>query len=351
MIQDYIATRDDVRNYLDRALEDERHQVVNTELLYKKVKRKLIRSGACLVAHYYVDESLQRLADETGGIVSDSLEMARFGANCEAHHIIVAGVSFMGETSKMLSPEKSVWMPTLDATCSLDLGCPVEAFSKFCDQHPDRTVVVYANTSAAVKARADWVVTSSIATDVIEALDQRGEAIIWAPDRYLGRYIQRRTGADMLIWDSACVVHEEFRMHDLDKLLQLHPSAGLLVHPESPDEMVDRADAVGSTSQLIEAAVSLANDKFVVATDKGIFYKMQQRVPNKTLIEAPTRGAGGTCQSCAHCPWMAMNNLTRLERVLDDWPEECEVNVDPMLAEQALKPLTRMLNFTHSSHV
>lgn len=350
MAQEYIATREVVKRYLDRALEDAGQQADLEESLYESVKDKLKRSGACLVSHYYVDESLQRLAEETGGVVADSLEMARFGAQCEADFLIVAGVSFMGETAKMLSPDKRVWMPTLEATCSLDIGCPAEDFSEFCDLHPERTVVVYANTSAEVKARADWVVTSSIAVDVIGALDQRGESIIWAPDRYLGRYIQSQTGADMLLWDSACVVHEEFRLHDLDQLLRVHPTAGLLVHPESPDEMVTRADAVGSTSQLIEAASSLPHHTFIVATDKGIFYKMQQRVPDKQLIEAPTRGAGGMCQSCAHCPWMAMNSLLRLERILDDWPDECEVQVDRELAKRALMPLSRMLEFKRSPH-
>ena len=249
------------------------------------------------------------------------MEMARFGAADTATTLIVAGVSFMGETAKILSPEKRVFMPTLEATCSLDLGCPDDRFSQFCDQHPNRTVVVYANTSAAVKARADWVVTSSIAVEVVDALTARGEAIIWAPDRYLGRYVQKQTGADMLLWDSACVVHEEFRLHDLDALMALHPEAGLLVHPESPDEMIERADAVGSTTQLIEAAVRLPNPTFIVATDKGIFYKMQQQVPDRLLLEAPTRGAGGTCQSCAHCPWMAMNRLSGLNQLLDTWDQ------------------------------
>ena len=165
----------------------------------------------------------------------------------------------MGETAKILSPTKRVYMPTLEATCSLDVGCPENEFRAFCDLHPDREVVVYANTSAAVKARADWVVTSSIAVDVISALAMDGKKIIWAPDRYLGRYVKKQTGADMLIWDSACVVHEEFRLHDLDALQLAYPDAGLLVHPESPEEMIDRADAVGSTTQLIDAAERLQN--------------------------------------------------------------------------------------------
>ena len=344
-MDDYIATRADVRAYLESALADADYASSRESDLYNEVKDKLLSSGARLVAHYYVDPEIQRLAEETGGIVSDSLEMARFGATDPSSKLIVAGVSFMGETAKILSPEKQVFMPTLDATCSLDLGCPEEAFSAFCDEHVDRTVVVYANTSAAVKARADWVVTSSIAVEVVEALTANGESIIWAPDRYLGRYVQKQTAADMLLWDSACVVHEEFRLHDLDALMAIHPEAGLLVHPESPAEMIDRADAVGSTSQLIDAATRLPNPTFIVATDKGIFYKMQQQVPDKLLLEAPTRGAAGTCQSCAHCPWMAMNRLSGINRVLDSWDSACEVLVDPKVGESAMKPLTRMLEF------
>ena len=344
-MDDYIATRAEVRAYLEKALRDANDTSFRELELYDDVKQKLIASGARLIAHYYVHPDIQRLAEETGGIVADSLEMARFGAADSATTLIVAGVSFMGETAKILSPEKRIFMPTLEATCSLDLGCPDDKFSEFCDQHSDRTVVVYANTSAAVKARADWVVTSSIAVQVVDTLATRGASIIWAPDRYLGRYVQKQTGADMLLWDSACVVHEEFRLHDLDALMMLHPEAGLLVHPESPDEMIERADAVGSTSQLIEAAVRLPNPTFIVATDKGIFYKMQQQVPDKLLLEAPTRGAGGTCQSCAHCPWMAMNRLSGLNQLLDTWAQECEIHVDADLGKKAMEPLTRMLDF------
>lgn len=343
---DYIATRADVREYLEKALRDAVRVDADEKALYPHVKAALLSSPATLVAHYYVDPLIQQLAEETGGVVADSLEMARFGARCESSDLIVAGVSFMGETAKILSPEKRIWMPTLEATCSLDLGCPAEAFSAWCDQHPDRTVVVYANTSAAVKARADWVVTSSIAVDVVEALDKAGEKILWAPDRYLGRYVQKQTGADMLLWDAACVVHEEFRMHDLEALRAVHPEAGLLVHPESPEEMLETADAVGSTSQLIAAAVRLPHPSFIVATDKGIFYKMQQQVPDKLLIEAPTRGAGGTCQSCAHCPWMAMNGLAGILRILEQWPSACEVTVDSDALAGAQRSLGRMVDFT-----
>src|SRR5690554_3143010 len=267
---------------------------------------------AVLVAHYYTDPLLQELAEETGGCVSDSLEMARFGKNHPASTLVVAGVRFMGETAKILSPEKRVLMPTLDATCSLDLGCPADEFSAFCDQHPDRTVVVYANTSAAVKARADWVVTSSCALPIVESLMDKGEKILWAPDKHLGDYIQRRTGADMLLWDGACIVHEEFKAKGLLDMKALHPEAAVLAHPESPRAVLEIADVVGSTTQIINAAVHLPNKTFIVATDKGIFYKLQQLAPDKEFIIAPTAGNDATCRSCAYCPWMAMNSLDRL---------------------------------------
>lgn len=311
----------------------------------QEIKTLLKQKNAVLVAHYYTDPEIQALAEETGGCISDSLEMARFGRDCEADTLIVAGVRFMGETAKILSPEKTVLMPTLEATCSLDIGCPVEEFSAFCDAHPDHTVVVYANTSAAVKARADWVVTSSIALEIVEHLDSLGEKIIWGPDRHLGAYIAKETGADMLLWQGECIVHDEFSAKALNDMRHLHPDAGVLVHPESPASVVALADAVGSTTQLINAAKNLPNEKFIVATDRGIFYKMQHAAPNKTLLEAPTGGNGATCKSCAHCPWMAMNGLQAIKASLSETSGH-EIFVDDELREQALIPLNRMLNFS-----
>ncbi len=313
--------------------------------VYKdKIKRLLIEQDACLVAHYYTDALLQELAEETGGCVADSLEMARFGRDHPAATLVVAGVRFMGETAKILSPEKRILMPTLEATCSLDIGCPIEEFSAFCDAHPDHKVVVYANTSAAVKARADWVVTSSCALDIVEHLVDEGEKIIWAPDKHLGAYIARETGAEMLMWDGSCIVHEEFKARGLKDLKRVYPDAAILVHPESPAAVVELADHVGSTSQLIKAAQTLPNKELIVATDRGIFYTMQQAAPDKVLIEAPTGGKGATCRSCAHCPWMAMNDLDNLTHVLETGDQEIEV--DPALREQALIPLQRMLDFS-----
>ena len=313
-----------------------------------RIKQLLIDEDAVLVAHYYTDPDIQALAEETGGCVADSLEMARFGRDHPAKKLIVAGVRFMGETAKILTPEKQVLMPTLKAECSLDLGCPPEKFAEFCDQHPDRTVVVYANTSAAVKARADWVVTSSMALELVDHLDAKGEKILWAPDRHLGGYIARETGADMLLWQGACVVHDEFKAKALEDMKKLHPEAAVLVHPESPENIVAMADAVGSTSQLIKASQELPNETFIVATDKGIFYKMQQLQPNKTFIEAPTAGNGATCRSCAHCPWMAMNGLKAIEEALTDGGEAHEIHVDETLGKKAMVPLDRMLEFSAS---
>ncbi|HCP98410.1 MAG TPA: quinolinate synthase, partial [Pseudoalteromonas sp.] len=236
-------------------------------------------------------------------------------------------------------------MPTLEATCSLDIGCPVDEFSAFCDQHPDRKVVVYANTSTAVKARADWIVTSSCALEIVEHLDEQGEKIIWGPDKHLGSYIQKNTGADMIMWNGACIVHDEFKTKALKDMKALHPDAGVLVHPESPAEIVELADAVGSTSQLIKAAQTMSNKKFIVATDRGIFYKMQQLCPEKEFFEAPTAGSGATCKTCAHCPWMAMNGLQAIEEALIDASGK-EVFVDMDLREGALRSLNRMLDFT-----
>ncbi|WP_448564137.1 quinolinate synthase NadA [Thalassotalea ganghwensis] len=310
-----------------------------------RIKQLLIEKDAVLVAHYYTDPEIQALAEETGGCVADSLEMARFGNKHSAQTLVVAGVRFMGETAKVLTPEKTVIMPTLEATCSLDLGCPIKEFSEFCDQHPDRTVVVYANTSTAVKARADWIVTSSCALEIVEHLDEQGEKILWGPDRHLGNYIQKQTGADMLMWQGACIVHDEFKTKALLDMKALHPDAAVLVHPESPIEVVDIADAVGSTSQLIKAAQELPNQKFIVATDRGIFYKMQQLCPEKEFFEAPTAGEGATCKSCAHCPWMAMNGLKAIEEALLDKTGK-EVFVDMSLREGALRSLNRMLEFS-----
>ncbi|MDE0309771.1 MAG: quinolinate synthase NadA [Acidiferrobacterales bacterium] len=311
--------------------------------LFEEITDLLARRDAVLVAHYYVDGDIQDLAENTGGCVADSLEMARFGFDHKASTVIVAGVRFMAETAKILSPEKTIFSVETDANCSLDLGCPADEFSKFCDQHPHRTVVVYANTSAEVKARADWVATSSIGLKLIRDLHSKGEKILWAPDRYLGNYIQRETGADMVMWNGACIVHEEFKAIVLDGLMRKYPEAKVLVHPESPAGVIELADVVGSTSQIINAAVSMPEDTFIVATEEGILHRMRNLAPHKKFITAPTAGEGATCESCAHCPWMKMNDLEKIRQVLLNFSGE--VLLDEDVRKRAEVSIHRMVEF------
>ena len=317
---------------------------VQKQSVLARIRSELIARKAVLIAHYYVDGAIQDLALETGGFVADSLEMARFGKNHPAQTLIVAGVRFMGETAKILSPEKTVLMPDLEATCSLDLGCPADQFALFRSLHPDRVVVVYANTSAAVKAQADWMVTSSCALAIVHQLHQQGKKILWAPDRHLGSYIQEQTGADMLLWNGACIVHDEFKGVELELLRAQHPQAVVLVHPESPSSVVAQADVVGSTSAMIKAVVDGNAAEYIVATDQGILHRMRQLAPGKHLIAAPTAGQSATCKSCANCPWMAMNGLQGILQCL----EQCsgEIDVPEPTRSNALVCIERMLDFT-----
>lgn len=315
--------------------------------LKSNIKELLYQRRAVIVAHYYTDPDLQSLAEETSGCVSDSLDMARFGSLSQASTLIVCGVRFMGETAKIINPKKHILMPDLNANCSLDLSCPLDKFSAFCDQHPDRTIVVYANTSAAVKARADWVVTSGSALPVIKHLHAKGEKIIWAPDKYLGQYIRQNTEADMLLWQGACIVHEEFKAKELQQLMRQYPDARVLAHPESPAAIIALADFVGSTTGIIKAAKTFDADRFIVATDGGIFYKMQQAAPDKTFILAPTSGHSATCVSCGHCPWMAMNSLSKLERCLQY--DDNEIHIDAEIGKRAYRPIKRLLDFAEQN--
>lgn len=344
-----ISTPNDLQAQI-RALSIEAENARGAELdthrqaeLISSIRQLLLDHNAVLVAHYYVDAVLQDLAESSGGFVGDSLEMARFGLNSNADTVVVAGVRFMGETAKILSPEKRILMVETQAECSLDLACPTEDFNRFCDQHPDRTVVVYANTSAAVKARADWVVTSSIALDLVRHLSGKGEKILWAPDKFLGAYVQKATGADMVLWQGSCIVHEDFKASALKTLMEHMPDAKVLVHPESPGPVIALADVVGSTTQIINAARDLDAKTFIVATERGIFHKMKQAAPGKTFIAAPSAGEGATCESCAECPWMKMNDLPRLEHILKSG--ENEIFIDEDLRKLAAHSITRMVEF------
>ena len=309
----------------------------------EEIKYLLKQNDACLVAHYYVDNDIQELAEETGGFIGDSLAMAKFGLESPRKTLVVAGVRFMGESAKILSPEKKVLMPSLQAECSLDLSCNNSEFKKFAAQHPDREIVVYVNTSAEIKALADWTVTSSNALEICSHLHKQGKKILWGPDKYLGNWIQNQTGADMILYDGGCIVHEEFKAQALDDLILEYPEAAVLVHPESPMEVVKRANVVGSTSQLITASQNLDNQMFIVATDTGVFYKMKQLSPHKQFIPAPTAGRGATCQSCAKCPWMKLNQLKNLRDSLIK--QDDEIFIDENIRQKALIPLNRMINF------
>ncbi len=325
------------------AAQNEAYAPGEKEALLARIKQLLNKQDAVLVAHYYTSDDLQQLAEETGGHVADSLEMARFGSEHPASTLIVAGVRFMGETAKILNPEKRILMPDMEATCSLDLECPVDLFTEFCDAHPDYTSVVYANTSAAVKARADWVVTSGIALPIVKHLAASREKVLWAPDRHLGSYVQRETGVDMLIWPGSCVIHELFKADGIRALKEKHPDAQILVHPESPQEVVELADVVGSTTGLIKASMNPDVQEFIVATEPGIFYKMRQASPDKLFLEAPTGGEGGSCESCIRCPWMAMNGLRNLAVVLENGSNE--ITIDEEVRQKALIPIKRMMDF------
>ena len=338
MLEDYTLESSSVPVHTITALDD-----AEKEALRDEIRSLLELQNAVMVAHYYVDGDIQDLAEETGGCVADSLEMARFGRDHPAPTLVVAGVRFMGETAKILAPQKRVLMPNLAAECSLDIGCPPDEFEALVAAHPDRTVVVYANTSARVKALSDWVVTSSVGLRIVEHLTANDEKILWAPDQHLGAYIKAETGADMLLWRGACVVHEEFKATALADIRRVYPEAGILVHPESPAAVAAMADCVGSTSQILKAASDLPHDTFIVATDRGLFHKMRKANPQKRFIEAPTAGDGATCRSCAHCPWMAMNELRELRDALRDGSNE--ILVDTETAERAMLPLQRMLDF------
>ncbi len=313
------------------------------------IKQLLLKNNAKIIAHYYVDEQVQRLAEDTGGFVGDSLEMARYGSKQKETTLIVAGVKFMGETAKILNPDKKVLMLDIEATCSLDTGCDYAEFKEFCDTHNDRDVVVYANTSAKVKSISDWVVTSSMAVPLIEHLTSLGKKLIWAPDKYLGNYVIDTTGADMLLWDGSCIVHEEYKTIELKNMIAKHPDCDVLVHPESPRSIIQLANTVGSTTRLIEASKASKKKYIIVATEKGILYQMKKFSPNKIFLEAPTEGEGATCKSCGRCPWMNLNIVQKLLDVFNAKTNEIVLSRD--IINKAKKPIDRMINFNLNNKI
>lgn len=307
------------------------------EELKEAITRLKKEKKAVILAHYYQQGPIQDIADHIG----DSLALARYAATLDdARIVVLCGVHFMGETAKLLCPDKKVLVPDADADCSLADSCPADDFKKFIEEHPGHTVISYVNTSVEVKALTDILVTSGNALKIVNSLPE-DEKIIFGPDRNLGNYINSVTGRKMLLWDGACHVHEKFSVEKIIELKKQHPGAKVLVHPECKRPVVLLADKVGSTAALLEYAKSSDADEFIVATESGILHQMRKDCPEKTFIPAPPDDAT-TC-GCNDCSFMKLNTLEKLYRCLRD--ETPEITVDPALAEAALRPIERMLEF------
>ncbi len=316
--------------------------VENCRFSQEEMKQKINdlkkKKGAVILAHYYQQGPIQDIADYTG----DSLAMAQYAATLkDVNIIVVCGVHFMGETAKLLCPDKKVLIPDLEAGCSLADSCPAPEYEKFIKEHPGHTVVSYVNTSVGVKALTDILVTSGNAHKIINSLPQ-DEKIIFGPDRNLGNYINSVTGRNMLLWDGACHVHEKFSVEKIVELKKQYPQAKVLVHPECKRPVVLLADKVGSTAALLKYATESDADQFIVATESGILHQMQKDCPDKTFIPAPPDDST-TC-GCNDCNFMKLNTLEKLRDCLRD--ESNEINVDPALAEKALRPIERMLELS-----
>ena len=306
-----------------------------------EIRRMCKEKNAVIMAHYYTEGEIQDIAD----FIGDSLALAQKAAKTEADIIVMCGVHFMGETNKILCPDKVVLVPDLNATCSLAESCPAKEFGDFVKAHPDYTVVSYVNTTAATKALTDVVVTSSNARQIVESFPQ-DEKIIFGPDQNLGNYINSITGRNMLLWNGACHVHEKF---SLEKILQLkaeHPKAKILVHPECKGAVVKVADKVGSTAALLKFSISDEATEFIVATESGILHEMQKACPEKTFIPAPPEDS--TC-ACNECNYMKLITMQKLYNCLKyEWPT---VEVDKDIAEKAVRPINRMLEISEKLHI
>jgi quinolinate synthase len=317
------------KGYVDEPIQDGID--LREEILRLKRER-----NAVIMAHYYQREEIQQLADHIG----DSLALAQLAAKTDAPVIVLCGVHFMGETAKILCPDKTVIVPDLSAGCSLADSCPADEFERFVNAHPGHTVISYVNTSAAVKAVTDVVVTSSNAKEIVGSLPE-DEKIIFGPDRNLGNYINSITGRDMILWDGACHVHEKFSVQKLVDLKRQYPDAKVLVHPECPKPVRILADKVGSTQALLNYAVDSESKQFIVCTESGILIEMQRRCPDKTFIPAPPED--GTC-ACNECEYMKLITLEKLYNSLKYMAPE--ITVDPEIAKRAVKPIQRMLDIS-----
>lgn len=303
----------------------------------KEEIRKMCREkNAVIMAHYYTDGEIQDIAD----FVGDSLALAQKAATTDADIIVMCGVHFMGETSKILCPDKKVLVPDLEATCSLAESCPADKFAEFMAEHPGHTVISYVNTTAATKAVTDIVVTSSNARQIVESLPQ-DTPIIFGPDRNLGGYINSITGRNMLLWDGACHVHEKFSVEKILELKKQYPDAKVLVHPECKGTVVKLADKVGSTAALLKYSINDPAQVFIVATESGILHEMQKSCPEKTFIPAPPSDSTCACNECSYMKLVTMQKL--YDCLLNEAPE---IHVDAEVAEKAIRPINRMLEIS-----
>lgn len=302
----------------------------------EEIRRMCREKNAVIMAHYYTDGEIQDMAD----FVGDSLALAQKAATTDADIIVMCGVHFMGETSKILCPDKKVLVPDLEATCSLAESCPADKFAEFVAEHPGHTVISYVNTTAATKAVTDIVVTSSNAREIVESLPQDTH-IIFGPDRNLGGYINSITGRNMLLWDGACHVHEKFSVEKILELKKQYPDAKVLVHPECKGTVVKLADKVGSTAALLKYSINDSSDTFIVATESGILHEMQKACPEKTFIPAPP--SDSTC-ACNECSYMKLVTMQKLYDCLKN--EAPEIHVDAEVAEKAIVSINRMLEIS-----
>lgn len=306
--------------------------------LINEIKRLKKEKNAVIMAHYYQTADIQDIAD----MVGDSLSLSQWASNTEADIIVLCGVHFMGETAKILSPDKKVLIPDMEAGCSLADSCPADEFEKFVNAHPDHTVISYVNTTAAVKALTDIVVTSTNSKKIIDQLPA-SEKIIFGPDRNLGDYINSITGRNMLLWDGACHVHEQFSVEKLIQLKQENPNAAIIAHPECKSVILKMADFVGSTSSLLNYTTKSEKKKFLVVTESGIIHQMEKHNPDKTFIPVPPEIEGQTCH-CNECIFMRKNTLEKLYRCLKD--EKPEILIDEELRKKAVKPILKMLEMS-----
>ena len=309
---------------------------LTSEELRREIERLKREKNAVIMAHYYQRDEIQEIADQIG----DSLALAQLAAQTDADVIVMCGVHFMGETAKILCPQKKVIVPDLKAGCSLANSCDPEEFRKFIEQHPGHTVVSYVNTSAAVKAHTDIVVTSGNAKKIIDSLP-KDEKIIFGPDKNLGGYINATTGREMMLWDGACHVHDRFDLEAIVELKKQNPQAKILVHPECRKPLQLIADKVGSTAVLLKFAQEDEAQEFIVVTESGILFEMQRKCPNKRFIPAPAQDA--ECQ-CNVCEYMRMNTLEKVYLALRDGQPEIEVDAE--IAAKAVRSINRMLELS-----